>query len=227
MIDSKFARGIVASDSESIRTQVALWDDMKLWKLLWRKARDSVQEDDIIREELNEKVEWLGQFSDSEVRVMLLTRVADHLDLELPSQLTAGELDDLGDKIEKGAVALLKENDGDFEGDTTAEMAQHVMLGLFDDLADKFEDQDEETQQEIVEAIMEEIESMPKKQRERLREELDADELGVLSGYVQNVNIVETLHRPGPVISAPAVGAGRPCPRRTARSVSDAWSCRG
>ncbi len=177
MVESAFARGLVAADSESIRTQVALWDDMKLWKLLWRKVRDSVQDEDLIREELNEKVEWLGQFSDSQIRVMLLTRAADHLDLDLPSQLTAGELDDLGGKIEEGAVGLLKENDSDFEGETTAEMAQHVMIGLFEDLAEKFEEQDEEVQQEIVDAIMEEIESMPEKQRERLREELDADEL--------------------------------------------------
>lgn len=46
--------------------------------------------------------------------------------------------------------------------------------------------------------------------------------VGVLSGYVQNVNVVETLRRPGPVISAQAEEAGRPCPGRTARSVSDA-----
>jgi hypothetical protein len=177
MVESHFARGLVASDSESLRTQVALWDDMELWKLLWKKVRDSVQEEDLIREELNEKVDWLGQFGDDQIRVMLLTRIASHLDLELPSRLTAGDLDDLGKEIEQQTIALLKENDSDFDGETTPELAQHVMKGLFEDLADKFESQDEETQQKIVDAIMEEIESMPEKQRERLREELDVDEL--------------------------------------------------
>lgn len=39
MVESKFTRGLVAADSESLRTQVALWDDMELWKLLWKKVR--------------------------------------------------------------------------------------------------------------------------------------------------------------------------------------------
>jgi hypothetical protein len=150
---------------------------MKLWKLLWKKVRDSVQEEDLVREELNEKVEWLGQFSDDQVRVMLLTRLASHLDMELPIDLTAGYLDEMGSQIEQKTIALLQENDSDFDGKTTAEMAQHVMQNLFGDLAERFENQDEETQQEVVDTIMTEIESMPEAQRERLLKALDANEL--------------------------------------------------
>lgn len=177
MLESKFARGLVAADSETLRTQVALWSDMKLWRLLWKKVRGSVSNDDVVREELNEKVEWLGRFDDDQVQVMLLTRIAGHLDLDLPQDITAGHIDDLGSEIEKRTVDLLRENDDDFEGDTTSEMAQHVMQGLFEDLADRFGDQDQETREEIVSAVLAEIESMPEKERERLREALDVDEL--------------------------------------------------
>jgi hypothetical protein len=177
MVDSKFSQGLLAADDESLRTQVALWDDMKLWGMLWKKVRGSISDEDLVQEKLNEKAEWLSQFGDNEIRLMLLTRITDHLDLELPKDATAGELDDLGSEIEAQSIQILKENDDDFDGSTTSEMAQHVMQGLFEELTDRFEDQDQETQEKVVSAILEEIESMPEAQRERLREALDADEL--------------------------------------------------
>ena len=177
MVNSKFSRGLIAADSNSLRTQVAMWEDMKLWRLLWKKARGSLSDTDLVQQELNEKADWLGRFDDDQIRVMLLTRIGDHLDINLPQEMTAGDIDDIGSKIEEETIELLRENDDDFGGDTTSEMAQHVMQELFKDLTDRFEEQDEETRGEIVSAILKEIESMPKEERERLRNELDVDEL--------------------------------------------------
>lgn len=177
MLESKLAQGLLAADGESLRTQVALWDDMKLWGMLWKKVRGSVSDGDLIQDELNEKAEWLSRFNDDEIRIMLLTRIAEHLDRGLPKTVTAGEIDDVGNVIEEQTVELLRENDDDFDGSTTSEMVQHVMQGLFEDLTDRFENQDRETQEQVVNAILEEIESMPEAQRERLQEALDADEL--------------------------------------------------
>jgi len=177
MIDSTFAQGLLSADCESTRTQVALWDDMKLWRLLWKKMRDSVHDGSLVREELHEKVSELEQFGKPVLRVMLFTRVASHCELQLPIELTADHINDLGDEIENKTIALLQENDDDFEGDTISELAQHVMQGMFADLSARFEDQDDETRQEIVEAILKEIETMPEKQRERLRHALGTDEL--------------------------------------------------
>lgn len=177
MVDSTFGRGFLSANADSLRTQVALWDDMKLWKLLWKKMRNSVHDGSLIREELHDKVEDLKEFDESELRVMLLTRLASHCDLELPTELTVDHLNDLSERIEKETLSLLRENDDNFDGETITELAQHVMQGLFADLSDRFEDQDDETRNEIVNTILEEIETMPEKQRERLRQALDADEL--------------------------------------------------
>ena len=177
MIESRFVRGLIASDIDAIRTQVALWEGMNVWEVMWRKMKGAITRDDVIQKELAQEIERLRKYKDDHVRMMLLNHTAEHLNLELPEEITAPALDDLGAQIELEAIETLRNAEDDFEGRTVEEMAQHVLRRLFEEIADRFEDQDEETQRKVVDTILEEVETMPEAQRERLREALDADEL--------------------------------------------------
>ena len=178
MLKNEFAAGLLKETPEAMAAQLAMWDSMKLWNVMWKKASGWRQKQDLLRQQIDSESKHIQRlWTVNEMRLQILFKLADHMELTLPRNLTAGDLDNLGERIIFESIMLLRNTDKHFKGSNSKEMASHVLRKMFEDLSKRFDEQDSETQKKIVEAIMQGIKTMPEDQRDRLRKELNVDEL--------------------------------------------------
>ena len=178
MLKNEFAAGLLKETPEAMAPQLAMWDSMKLWNVMWKKASGWWQKQDLLRQQIDSESKRIQRlWTVNEMRLQILFKLADHMELTLPRNLTAGDLDNLGERIISESIMLLRNTDKDFKGSNSKEMASHVLRKMFEDLSKRFVEQDSETQEKVVEAIMQGIKTMPEDQRDRLRKELNVDEL--------------------------------------------------
>ena len=178
MLKNEFAAGLLKETPEAMAPQLAMWDSMKLWNVMWKKASGWWQKQDLLRQQIDSESKRIQRlWTVNEMRLQILFKLADHMELTLPRNLTAGDLDNLSERIISKSIMLLRNTDKDFKGSNSKEMASYVLRKMFEDLLKRFVEQDSETQEKVVEAITQGIKTMPEDQRDRLRKELNVDEL--------------------------------------------------
>ncbi|MCB9479340.1 MAG: hypothetical protein H6684_09360 [Deltaproteobacteria bacterium] len=178
MLKNQFSIGILGQNPDSIAPQLAMWGNMKLWNVMWKKISGWWEEQDLLKRQIEtETLVLKNSKSPDELRVTMLVELAEHLEVPLPQSMTAGDFDDLGKNIVAKAIVTLRKTDKEFNGTSANEMASHVLKKLFDDLQNRFEEQDRESQEKIVEAIRKGIGELPEDQKKRLQDELNVDGL--------------------------------------------------
>jgi len=178
MLINELSIGILKQTPEAMATQLAMWDNLKLWNVMWNKAKGWWEEQDLLKKQIDNESEHIKlSMTVNDMRLQILFRLADHLEIDLPKDLSSSDLDNLSERIIFNSINLLRETDKEFKGSNSKEMASHVMKKMFEDLSKRFDDQNSETQEKIVESIMQGIKTMPEEQREHLRKELNVDEL--------------------------------------------------
>lgn len=183
MLKNELAIGVLKQSGEGLAHHVAMWENVTLWNVLaektqstLRKLRDGTDIEDLAKS-LEASAKDLFRCGDDELRLRLVWGLAQHLEVRVPPNTSAGELDEVCHRICQRGVALLREQDDAFKGETVQEMASYQLKKFFDDLGNKFDSQSAPKQEAIVEQVMSAIRDMPEEQRDRLRRELGADDL--------------------------------------------------
>lgn len=178
MLKNEFSLGLLNQSTDAMASQLAMWNSMHLWTLIFNKVSGWWQDTDLIRYEINNETNRLkASLNANEMRFQILSNLGSHLEIPLPTNLTVGDLDNLGSLIISKSVSILRNTDKNFRGNSSKEMVSHIMKKMFEDLSKQFNKQNPGTQKKMMHSIMQDLKTMPEDQREHLRKELHVDEL--------------------------------------------------
>lgn len=177
MLKNDFALGLLNETKDSIAQQIAMWENLSLWKVIWQKLKGKIKRYDAIKDRMDACTSQLKRFQIDGLRLKKLCLLAKHLEVQLPEHASLRDIDDISKEIEEKSILLLRETDKNFRGRNTRDMASYVLKKMFDDFSEHFDGQDQETQGKVLKKIMESLESMSEEQLERLKRELKVEEL--------------------------------------------------
>jgi len=173
---NQFMAGLLRQTPQALALQMAMWDSMSLWHVLCSKVQGVLEQQDVAKRQLEQETQRFACKAVGELQLMSLFRICAHTQTRLPRTITVAALEEIGDQIEKRAVALLRQNDKEFSGSTTQELVAHVLKRMFDDLSKKFDQQNARKQAEIIQNILASIKEMTPEQRDKLKEQLRISE---------------------------------------------------
>ena len=181
---SKFILGLYSADKEILANFIAMWDQSTISNIIKYKSFDWYEkninnkaENDEYSKVLKEKKEELIEADINELRTMLIFQLASYFNIKLPKRLHLVSLELVGLSIEKKSVQILKKNDDSFDGKSFEDMLNYVFQSLYNEVLKRFADKSENEKEEIVKHILSTINNLPKEQQDRLKKELNADEL--------------------------------------------------
>jgi hypothetical protein len=183
--------GLLKQGVDSSAVQMAMWENMTIWKVALRKLSSKISEEDEISNMIElERKKLLSSYSDpfspvktrksteQELGAVLLNTISKHLDIDTSRVKSIGDLDDIGVKIERRCIALQKElSKNEFKGNTIHDLIKYNMKKMFENLSKEFGKKSKDEQQKIAKNFMDVIEKMPNEQKEILRKELKVDSI--------------------------------------------------
>lgn len=173
--------GLLKQGLHSTAAQIAMWENMTIWKTAYQKLTSLyTAQDEISRMIEQERNNLIRNFKNKPLapESILLNSICEHLSIEARKPKSIGDLDDLGQEIEGRVIVLQKKvSKNDFQGETINDLIQYNVQKMFDNLSAKFEKKNKEEQKEIVKKIIEVIDEMPDEQKEVLRKKLNIDSL--------------------------------------------------
>lgn len=181
MKESLFIDGLIKQKTKNTKDQITLWENSKIWKRASNKIKYLLASFD----PLAKGIHYFNKNSDDllledsiVLKANLIKIICKHLSIKIKDINTIGELYDLGEKIERKTIDLQKEiSDGEFNGDNFQDLIQFNIRKMFNNLSKKFDDKSKDEQDKIVDKIMNVLEEMPQSQREKLKEELNINQI--------------------------------------------------
>ena len=176
-MESKLGEGLLKQSRDALAGQIAIWDNLSLGNMAWQKVKGKIQQGDALKMKIDEQIRVYSKRTACDLQILLFLRVADYLKIQLPKDATTRDLDQAFREIEAAALASLKRTDSTFTGESAHEMACHTVKKMMDSLSKNYAEMEPGEQEKVLESIMDSLDSMPEEQRERLRKELNVDEL--------------------------------------------------
>ena len=181
MINSVLLKGLLNQEPKTTTTQIALWEEMGIWKVAYKKLRFKKNAIEEINKAIEEKSNILHRvYGDDPIE--LSTRLQKHifsqLKIDASNISTIRELDELCLSVENEAIQLQKKlSKGEFKGNSIDELIRYTIQKMFDDLSSEFNKKSSNEQDNIVEQIFEVLKEMPDDQKKKLQQELNVPEL--------------------------------------------------
>ena len=181
MINSLLLKGLVNQESKTTTTQIALWEEMSIWKVAYKKLRFKKNAGEEINNAIEKKSNILHKVYGIDP-LNLANRLQKHLftqtKIDFSKISTIRELDELCISVENEAVQLQKQlSKGEFKGNSIEELIKYTIQKIFDDLSNEFSKKSSNEQDNIVKQIFEILKEMPDDQKEKLQKELNVSEL--------------------------------------------------
>ncbi len=174
-----FSKGLIKSPKESLASTLALWDSLDSLNLakqkaieLWRKEKGILESN--IQER---KIDYKENYSDEYLKVRILSNVCECLKIPLPVNMTLNELEILERRIEEETVNLLRKSEKTFSGTKIDDVIYFMIEKTMKDLEAKFKEKSSQEQDKIVDEIYRNLKEMPPEMQQKLKSELDIDEL--------------------------------------------------
>ena len=101
------------------------------------------------------------------------------------------DFEDNGEEILARCLAVLRETEKDFSGADLQDMLGFLMNKMFGEIGKRFESLSSDRQQQVVDAVRKFIEDLPEAQREKLRNEIGADQ--ITDSYIRKAIVSGTL----------------------------------
>ncbi len=187
---SIFINGLLKQDLDATAVQMAMWENLSIWKVSYKKVSSFFSEHDEISKMIeDERKKYIADHSDplvpsnlqkdpEELDSKLLKSICDHLAISTREIKSIGDLDDLGIEIETKVIELQKKiTKNEFNGDSIPDLIKYNMEKMFENLKDEFEKKSKEEQEKIVTKVLDVIKEMPDEQKELLRSELKVDSI--------------------------------------------------
>ncbi|MCK5110213.1 MAG: leucine-rich repeat domain-containing protein [Arcobacteraceae bacterium] len=181
---SKFISGLYSADNEILANFIAMWDKSTISNIikykgfdLYDKIINKKNNDEFAQILENKKIE-LKEVDTNELRTMMIMQLASYFEIKLPKTLNMYSLEQIGIKIENCSIEALRKSDKAFNETSLDQMISYIFQKLFDELSTKFNDKDNEDKKEkIAKNIFETISKMPDEQQQKLKDELNVNEL--------------------------------------------------
>jgi|GEM_PF-1308690 hypothetical protein len=178
MLNNYFSKGLMSATAETLSQQIAMWDDMTLWKIIWKIKAGKKTGLNRLKTQIDDNTLTLQKNYDlDELKLMLFFRLCKQLKLYLPQKITLKDFDLTAQQIESNTIKILKRTEKDFSDNNTKGMIKYILKKMFDDLSKTFSEQDASKQKELISKIIESITSMPEDQRKILLRELKIDKI--------------------------------------------------
>ena len=178
MKTSLLLQGILLEEKDALVSNLALWSNLKIWRVAGKKFKGMFSDQDEINVMLEEGKGEFQYWGLPRLRGTLLYVLAQHLDLEMTKIKTHAELIDLGNEIEEGAINLLHQTSkGEFKGDSIEALIKFNLEQMFKDLSKTFDKKSAGEQEDLVNNMLKVIAEMPDDQKNKLRDELGVDDL--------------------------------------------------
>jgi len=181
MINSLLLKGLVNQESKTTTTQIALWEEMGIWKVAYKKLRFKKNVNEEINKAIEQKSNILHKvYGDDPLKLSarLQKHLFSQLKIETSNISTIRELDELCISVENEAIHIQKKlSKGEFKGNSIEELIKYTIQKMFDDLSSQFSKKGSDEQDNIVEQIFEILKEMPDEQKEKLQKELNVSEL--------------------------------------------------
>ena len=186
------AQSFLTAPREMLAAQLALLDQTTLAKLLKSKATDLFSDE---KGEFNRIVDEAARHLVNESAPELVLRLLGALNtiLGIPARryVAPRDFEDNGEEILARCLAVLRETEEDFSGADLQDMLRFLMNKMFGEIGKRFESLSSDKQQEVVDAVRKFIEDLPEVQREKLRNEIGADE--ITDSYIRKAIVSGTL----------------------------------
>ena len=180
MLINPLAIGLLKEPAESVASQIAMWDETGPFRLAFKKLQEKVFKARPVAERINDVAKSLKDYyPPEELRLMLLFRLAAHLDVAFPSDLTVKDLDDVASAIADKAVQIWQRTHTSQKNkvQTEQDMVREVVQEMLGAVQKQFQKASEEEREKVLNEVMRVIESMPDDYKERLRENIQAERL--------------------------------------------------
>ena len=173
--------GLLKQGLDSTASQIAMWENMTIWKTAYQKLTSIyTSQDEISRMIEKERNLLVRSFKRKPLALesILLNLICEHLSIDTSKVASIGDLDDLGQEIQDWVIVLQKKiSKNNFQGENIHDVIQYNVQKMFDNLSTEFEKKNKDEQKEIVKKIMEVIDEMPDEQKEVLRKNLSIDSI--------------------------------------------------
>jgi len=173
--------GLLKQGLDSTAAQIAMWENMTIWKTAYQKLTSIyTAQDEISRMIEKERNVLVRSFKRKPLALegILLNSICEHLSIDSSKVKSIGDLDDLGQEIEDWVIVLQrKASKNNFQGENIHDLIQYNVQKMFENLSAEFEKKKKDEQKEIVKKIIEVIDEMPDEQKEILRKKLSIDSI--------------------------------------------------
>lgn len=180
---SKFISGLYTADNEILANFIAMWDKSTISNIIKYKGFDlydkivNKENNDEFAQILENKKLELKKVDTNELRTMIIMQLASYFEIKLPKTLNMYSLEHISIKIENCSIEALRKSDKSFDETSLEQMISHIFQELFNDMSKQFNDKNDDDKEKIAKNIFQTIQDMPKEQQDKLKEELNVDEL--------------------------------------------------
>jgi len=180
MLINPLAIGLLKEPAESVASQIAMWDEIEPFRLALKKLHEKVFKARPVVERLKDVADSLkNYYPPEELRLMLLFRLAAHLGIAVPPDLTVKDLDDVANAIADKAVQIWHRTHKSqrVQSQTEQDMVREVVREMLGAVQKQFQKASGKERENVLNEVMRVIESMPDDYKERLRENIQAERL--------------------------------------------------
>ncbi len=192
-MDSRIiTQSILTAPREVLAAQLALLDEATLAALLKSKATDTFSDE---KGSFNRAVEGAANRLMKESPAELALRLMGALNeiLEVPPRRYAAprDFEDNAGEILTRCLAVLRDTEKDFSGNNLQDLLRFLTNRMFGEIGKRFESLDAGQQQQVVDAVRAFITDLPEAQREKIRNEIGADQ--ITDSYIRKAIVSGTL----------------------------------
>jgi hypothetical protein len=185
-------QSFLTAPREMLAAQLALLDRTTLAKLLKSKVTDLFShEKGEFNRIVDEAIRCLVNEPAAELVLRLLGALNGILGIPARRYVAPRDFEDNGEEIFARCLAVLRETEKEFSGTDLQDMLRFLTNKMFGEIGKRFESLSSDKQQEVVDAVRNFIEDLPEAQREKLRNEIGADQ--ITDSYIRKAIVSGTL----------------------------------